>query len=585
MHILKKIWIFAKKYKWQFILGIIFTILNVISSMIPGEITKRIVDDVIQEGNTYILPSLLIALSITAILRSSSIFFERFFLEKFSQGVFNDLKLAVYDHLQRLSFNFFNNNNTGELMSRMTGDMEAIRQLMADGTVNLTKIIFYLLFTGTVLININLKLTLVSLITSPLVAFFALRFSTRIKPIAKRIREQFSRLNSTVQENITGIRVVKAFHQQDFEMQKFNEENNEFFKNNFNAAKVWGKYFPILEFLSGLSTVFLLYFGGNMVISGEIKLGEWIQFNSYLWMMLMPMRLLGNIVDLINRTIVSGERIFTILEKKPEIVNAEKPLFPKNIKGKVEFRNVNLRFGNESVLEDISIHAEPGETIAIMGATGSGKTSLVNLIGRYYEPSEGEILIDDIKIEKIDLKYLRNKVAPVMQDVFLFSETLYENISYGIPDIPKGEVINAAEIAGAKNFIENMDEKYDTIVGEMGMGLSGGQKQRVSLARALLKNAPILILDDATSAVDMETEHMIQEALESMKNKSTVFLIAHRISSVRNADEIIILKDGKIIERGTHNQLLNMKGEYFNIYKEQYKDLLEDNFLKKQVLS
>jgi len=488
-----------------------------------------------------------------------------------------NLKLAVYDHLQGLSFNYFNNNKTGELMSRMTGDMEAIRQLMADGTVHLTKIIFYLLIAGGFLGSSNLKLTIITFITSPFLLFFALRFSSRIKPAVKRIRKQFSRLNSTVQENITGIRIVKAFHQQDFEMEKFDEENNEFFKKNFKAAKVWANYFPILEFLGGLSTVFLLYYGGRMVITGEITLGVWYQFNSYLWMIIMPMRLLGNVVDLINRAIASGERIFSILEEKAEITNKSNPVIPDKINGVVEFKNVSLKYDEDYVLKDISLHANSGDTIAIMGATGSGKTSLINMIGRYYDPSEGQVLIDGIDVKDIDLKYLRNHVASVMQDVFLFSESIYENISYGIPSVSLDEVKKTSQLAGAKEFIEDMDEQYDSIVGERGMGLSGGQKQRVSLARALLKKSPILILDDATSAVDMETEHMIQESLENMSNKSTVFIIAHRISSVRNADEIIILKDGEIAERGTHDELLKVKGEYFNIYKEQYKELLEDN--------
>lgn len=586
MVVFRKLWAFVKVYKWQLYLGIFFTIMNVVTSMIPGEITQRIVDDVIRSGNTAILLVLLAALTVTSLFRAGSIFLERLFMESVSQGVFNDLKQAFYEHLQKLSFNFFNKNRTGELMSRMTGDMEAIRQLFADGVVNLVKILFYLFFTSAVLMNINLKLTLITMMASPFVAFFTLRFSQRIKPISKRIREQFSRLNTTVQENITGIRIVKAFHQHDFEMQKFNHENNEFFKNNFKAAEVWATYFPILEFLSGLCTVLLLFFGGRMVISGEIQLGEWIQFNSYLWMFLLPMRLLGHMVDLVNRAVVSGERIFAILEEVPEIDNVEKALVHDEIRGEVEFRNVSLKFGNETVLDNISLKVKAGETIAIMGVTGSGKSSLVNLIGRFYEPTEGEVLIDNIHVKNIDLKFLRSNIAYVMQDVLLFSETIYENITYGIPNADMTDVAWAAEIARARDFIEDMDEKYDTIVGEMGMGLSGGQKQRVSLARALIKKAPILILDDATSAVDLETEQFIYDSIQRIEKKSTIFIITHRISSVKKADQIIILKNGRIIEKGTHEELLAIKGEYYNIYIEQFKDILEEQYMQeKQVMS
>lgn len=582
VYILKKIWKYTEKYKWFFILAILFSILNVIIAMVPGKLTQILVDDVIRGSNLTLLPGLLLGFFLAATFRSLFIFGERYFVEFFSQSVFNDLKQAVYDHLQKLSFNFFNRNKTGELMSRMTGDMEAIRQLTCDGTINLTKIFFYLFFTSIVLSRISLKLFLLTMLSTPFVAFFALRFSKRIKPVARKVREQFSRLNSTVQENIIGVRIVKSFHREKYEMEKFNTENEEFFRRNFAAAGIWAKYFPLMEFFSGLTTLFLLFFGGRMVINGEIQLGEWVQFNNYLWMLLMPMFMLGGMVDLINRSIVSGERIFTILDTEPEITSPENPVILEELKGDIEFRNVSLRLDNEVVLENISLHAKPGDTIAIMGATGNGKTSLVNLIARYYDPTEGQVLIDNIDVRNLDLNFLRDNVAPVMQDVFLFSETIRENIVFGVSSASMEEINEAVAIAGAKDFIEKMEKGYETVVGEMGVGLSGGQKQRISIARALIKKAPILILDDATSAVDMETEQMIQDALENMQRKCTTFIIAHRISSVRNADEIIVLKEGRIAERGTHAELIAQKGEYFKIFKEQYKDLLDDDIISEE---
>ncbi|NLJ84008.1 MAG: ABC transporter ATP-binding protein [Halanaerobiaceae bacterium] len=586
MYILKRIWKYTQKYKWFFVFALIFSTLNVVIALVPGKITQVLIDDVIRGDNISLLPMLLLGFFLAASIRSLSIMGERYFIEYFSQGVVNDLKQSLYDHLQRQTFNFYNQNKTGELMSRMTGDMEAIRQLTCDGILNFTKMFFYLFFTFIVLSKISLKLFIFTMLASPFVAFFALRFSKKIKPAARRVREQFSRLNSTVQENIIGVRIVKSFHREEFEMEKFNRENEEFFRRNFASASIWAKYFPLLEFFSGLSTFFLLLFGGMMVINGEIQLGEWVQFNSYLWMLLMPMLMLGGMVDLINRTIVSGERIFSILDREPEIKNPENPVVLKEIKGEVEFRNVSLRFGSEVVLEDISLHAKPGDTIAIMGATGSGKTSLINLIARYYDPTEGQVLIDNINVRELDLKVLRENVAPVMQDVFLFSETIRENIVYGVDSASMDEIREAARIAGAQEFIEKMEEGYETVVGEMGVGLSGGQKQRVSIARALIKKAPILILDDATSAVDMETEQLIQESLEKIQKKCTTFIIAHRISSVRHADEIIILNNGRILERGTHEELLARKGQYYKIFKAQYRDLLEDNIIKeKQVMS
>ena len=586
MYILKRIWEYTREYKWYFFVALIFSTLNVIIAMVPGKLTQVLVDDVIRGSNHTLLPMLLLGFFLAATFRSLSIMAERYAIEYYSQGVVNDLKQSLYDHLQRQTFNFFNQNKTGELMSRMTGDMEAIRQLTCDGVLNFSKMFFYLFFTFIVLSRISLKLYIVTMLSSPFVAFFALRFSKKIKPVSREVREQFSRLNSTVQENIIGVRIVKSFHREEFELEKFNRENEEFFKRNFAAASIWSKYFPILEFFSGLCTFFLLLFGGKMVINGEIQLGEWIQFNNYLWMLLMPMFMLGGMVDLINRTIVSGERIFSILDREPEIKSPENPVVLEEIRGEVEFRNVSLRFGSEVVLENISLHAKPGDTIAIMGATGSGKSSLINLIARYYDPTEGQVLVDNIDVRELELKFLRKNVAPVMQDVFLFSETIKENIVYGVDYASMEEIREAARIAGAKEFIEKMEDGYETVVGEMGVGLSGGQKQRVSIARDWIKKAPILILDDAPSAVDMETEQMIQDSLEKIQKKCTTFIIAHRISSVRNADEIIILRNGRIVERGTHEELLAQKGEYYDIFKAQYKDLLDDNIMnEKQVMA
>jgi ATP-binding cassette subfamily B protein len=501
---------------------------------------------------------------------------QRFFTEILSQNLLKDLKQALYEKLQKLSFNFYNKNRTGELMSRMTGDMEAIRMLFADGMIQFTRAIFYLIFVVLVLIQENIALTLVSICLSPLIGFFAYRLGVRIKPIFRQVRRQYSDLNSTVQENISGIRIVKAFHQQAFEMEKFSEENNSYFIKNYRAAQIWSKYFPIMEFLGGMSTVLLLFYGGRLVISGEITLGVWMQFNSYLWMLIMPMRMIGPIVNMFSRTSASAERIFNILEKEPEIKNIAEPIKATKIAGKVEFKNVGLSYGDEVILKNISFLAEPGQTIAIMGTTGSGKTSLVNLIPRFYEATSGEVLIDGRDNRSYDLYDLRQQISVVMQEVFLFSETIANNIAYGRPEVGLEKIKSAAEISSARDFIEEMEAGFEEVIGERGMGLSGGQKQRVSLARALVQESPILIMDDATSAVDMETEHQIQQALESRADKSTVFLIAHRISSVRNADQILILNDGEIIERGTHAELIKQQGHYYKMFKEQYKEVMDE---------
>ncbi|TDP88802.1 ATP-binding cassette subfamily B protein [Halanaerobium saccharolyticum] len=579
---LKKLWNYVRNYKLYLIVGLIFIIFNVLLSMIPGYLNRRIIDDVITAGKMELLFSFLVAYIIANLLRATVIMVHRYYTESLSQNILRDLKQDLYDHLQKLSFNFFNKNRTGELMSRMTGDMEAVRMLFAEGMFHFVRSIFYIVFVMAVLIPESLKLSLVSLALSPLIGFFAYRLGVRIKPVFRQVRRQYSDLNSTVQENISGIRIVKAFHQQCYEMEKFDEENNDYFTKNYNAAKIWSKYFPIMEFLGGMSTVLLLFYGGRLVIQEEITLGIWMQFNSYLWMLIMPMRMIGHIVNMFSRTSASAERIFNVLETEPEIKNKENAITVERLQGEVEFKNVSLSYDEEDILKNISFHASPGETVAIMGATGSGKSSLINLIPRYYEPTEGAVLIDGVDNRDYDLQNLRSQVSIVMQDVFLFSESIANNISYGQPGLDLEKIKRAASISSARGFIEEMEGGFEEVIGERGMGLSGGQKQRVSLARAIVEESPILILDDATSAVDMETEHQIQQALESMEQRSTLFLIAHRISSVRNADQILILDHGEIIERGTHEELINKKGHYYTMFKEQYKEVIDEEEIEER---
>lgn len=580
MDVFKKLWQLAKNHCLLLFLGVVVLVANVSLSLIPGFINRSIIDDVITAGEMELLPRLLLVLIVVTVFRSLSIYFERILLEKFSQRTLMDLKQKLYDHLQKMSFKFYSNNRTGELMSRMTGDMEAIRRVLIEGVIQSTQIVFYLILTSVILLGLHVRLTLISLLASPFIAVFAYKLSKKIKPAFSEVREQFSILNTTVQENITGIRVVKAFGRQEHEMAKFDEDNHGYFQKQYRVARIWADYFPPLEFFGGLSTLFLLYFGGRLVINGEITMGVWMQFNSYLWMLVMPMRMFGHLINMINVTRASGERIFNLLDEEPEITQPSRPVLPEEMKGLVEFKDVSVSFDEQDILQEINFRAEPGETIALMGATGAGKTSLVNLLARYYDPDRGQVLIDGIDIRELDLKWLRKRVSFVMQDVFLFSETIRENIAYGSPEASLEEIQEAARTAGAHEFITEMEDGYDTVVGERGMGLSGGQKQRVSLARAILKQAPILVLDDATSAVDMETERQIQESLASLEHRSTVFIIAHRISSVKEADNILVLDEGRIVERGSHEQLLELKGEYYQIFVEQHKEVTDEKYRK-----
>jgi len=576
---IRKLYAFARPHYPRMFLGILLALTGVAAALVPPAVAKRIVDtlfteemlapDKTSEAWRQLILFILIMLG-AVIIRSVSIFLRNIALEGFGQKVIKDLKQALYDHLQSLSFDFFHKNRTGELMARMTADIEAIRDLMAQGTIRLSFGFFYIVLTTVVLFRLNVRLALFASLPVPFVGLTAWLGSRAINPPIKKARRQYSALNAAVQESISGIRVVKTFNRQEFETGKFDRENAGLSRCRNHTLAAWAVMMPVLEFLSSISTVSLILFGGIMVINGTISLGLWVQFSGYLWMLIMPMRMTGEVVNAFSMASASAERVFRILETGADIENAENPVAAENLKGDVEFRHVSWKRNGRMILEDVNIKAARGSVIALMGPTGSGKSSLVNLIGRFYDPTEGEVLVDGINVKDLELTALRTNVAMVMQEPFLFSESISNNISYGKTDATMQDIRRSARRSHAHAFICGMTDSYDTVVGERGMGLSGGQKQRASIARALIKEAPILILDDSTSAVDMETEDLIQESLRHESADTTTFIIAHRISSVVNADEIILLDGGRIIERGTHQELLDRGGRYYETYRTQY---------------
>ena len=399
-----------------------------------------------------------------------------------------------------------------------------------------------------------------------------------IKPAFDRVRDCFSSLNAFAQETIAGNRVVKAFAKEDYELEKFDRENDGYRDAQLNAASIWMKYIPMFEILSQCLTIILMIMGGFMVIDGEMTIGNMVTVNGYLWMLNSPLRQAGWIINDLQRFLTAIEKIYKVYTTEPDIKQPEHVVEKRKLKGSVTFDHVNYYTNDDTVLKDISFHVEPGQTVGIIGATGSGKSSLINLICRFYDVNQGRVLVDDIDVRNLNLQTLRGNIGIAMQDVFLFSDTIEGNIAYGNPDCTFEQVQAAAKIANADEFIREMPEGYDTIIGERGVGLSGGQKQRISLARAILKDPSIIILDDTTSAIDMETESMIQNELKKISDERTVFIIAHRISSIIHADQILVLDNGRLVERGTHEQLLAKKGYYSTVFHHQYGEF--DRFKK-----
>lgn len=569
---LKWIWQYLKKYKYIFFIALLLVVIVNLLNMINPYVQGLIVDRVINGGHTEILLTLAMIMIGTTVLKSVLRYIYLMIFEHVSQCSIYNAREDIYTRIQELDFDFFDRTKTGDIMSRLTGDLEAVRHFTAFVIFSIFMNVLTFVTVTVVLFSINALFTLILLGVAPFIGILTYKLAAHVRPAFAAIREQFSKLNSTVQESISGNRVIKAFAREDYEIYKFSRENGKYKQRNLEAAKIWEKYLPVLDSMAGALSVVIIIAGGIMVINKTITLGELVAFNSFAWALSNPMRTTGWLINDAQRFSASAEKIMSLLKREPKIKNTEETISKDKLFGTVEFKNVSFNYGDEEVLQDISFKARPGQTIAIVGPTGSGKSSLVNLISRFYDCTEGELLIDGINIKNYDLKMLRENISVAMQDIFLFSDTIEGNIAYGVPDIPLDRVEWAADIAGATDFIRGFNEGYDTIIGERGVGLSGGQKQRIALARALIKDPSVLILDDTTSSVDIETEHEIHKTLKEFYQDKTTFVIAHRISSIKNADIILVLDEGKILERGTHEELLEMKGYYFSVFMNQYGD-------------
>jgi len=577
----KWIWGYMKKYKYRIFFAFILVLACSLTSMVVPYFSGVVVDQVILGGNTQILLPIIGIMIAVTLARSVGRYSFQIILEYVSQNVIFEIREITYKRLQELDFDFFDNNRTGDIMARMTGDVEAVRHFVAWVTYMVFENLAILVFAVSFMFCVNVKLTLLLLCITPITGCLAYKMTSEVRPTFAAIREQFSRLNSVVQENISGNRVVKAFANEDYEIEKFSKENVAYKQRNLESSAIWEKYLPVLDSLAGVLVVIMILAGGIMVIHGSMTMGELVSFNSFIWALNNPMRMVGWLINDIQRFNASAVKIIALMNTRPKIRNSKNSIKKDRIKGRVEFKNVSFSYKDEQVLKNVSFSACPGQTIAIIGPTGSGKSTLISLICRFYDCTDGEILIDGINIKDMDIRKLRQNISVAMQDIFLFSDTIEGNIAYGVPHATMQQVEQVAMAAGAHDFIVSLPEGYDTIVGERGVGLSGGQKQRIALARALLKNPSILILDDTTSSVDMETEHAIYKSLKSFYKDKTTFIIAHRISSVKDADLILVLENGSIVEQGTHNELIQKKGYYYSVFINQFGDF--DNLSVKEV--
>lgn len=533
---------------------------------------KEFLDDGIIKGNHDVIFYTIIGILLMSLIKATLGYFKEYFYDLISSDVHEDIKNDLFNHLQKLEFKYFDGMNTGELMSRIGEDAENIWQTIGYGLRLFVENIIYFVFSTIILFSLNWELTLACIAVMIPIGIIEVKLEKVFGDCYGKISDKTAEINTTAQENIAGVRLVKAFAREKYEISKLLKMNKEYYDLNMEQGKAIGKFFPPIEFLTNMSLIIMITLGGYLVMKGTITLGVLVAFSGYIWNLIWPMRMLGELTDMISRTIASSKKIFDIIDRLPVIKSDEKCYSPENIDGNIEFKDVYFKYDNENILEDISIKIPKGSIVAIMGTTGSGKSTLVNLIGRYYDVYSGEIFIDGVNVKDYDLQVLRSNMSIVPQESFLFSDTIFNNITFSNNNATFDEVKDACTVSCCINFIEKLPDGFNTEIGERGMGLSGGQKQRISIARALVRKAPIMILDDATSALDMETEHKLLKNLKNDKRRCTTFLIAHRISAVKDADIILYLEDGKIKESGTHKELLNLKGSYYNVYCEQFKD-------------
>lgn len=567
-------------YIWEnrlpYLCAVAALLIAVTLDMLAPRLTARVVDDVIVGGNMGELKYLLLGFLGIGVGRCIFQYIKEYTFDRIGSKISSQMRKDLFVHIQSLSADFFDRTNTGELMSRVKDDIDHIWDALGFVGMLIIEVVYHTSIILVCMYMLNWKLALIPTAAMLFCGTVAIVMERKLGSVYEEISEENAALNTVAEENLAGVRTVKAFAREKYEITKFLSHNQRYYDLNMTQSKVFVKFYPYFSVVTKVLPLLTILIGGKFVIEGELSLGEMTAFVEYSNNIVWPMEMLGWLTNSFSSAVASNKKIRKIYQETSSIREVEHPVILEKMKGKIQFDHVSFHKADlHEILHDISFTLEPGKTLGIMGATGAGKTSIIQLLQRMYDATDGTIFVDNVDIRELSLEQLRTNISYVMQDVFLFSDTINENIKLGKKQAVDFDMVKRASTdAQASEFIEKMEKKYDTVIGERGVGLSGGQKQRISIARALSKNDPILVMDDSTSALDMETENLIQKTLRNLQG-TTKIIIAHRISAVRNADEILVLENGSIAERGTHESLLAAKGLYYETYLAQYGDFLE----------